>query len=126
MVTSLLDTSIIIDLIRGFPDAHEWLRTNDDTLGITRYVWLEVIQGAFNKQKQTAAITLLSEFQIIALSLEDMEWAVQALIKTRLAYNVDVLDCLIASTAYRLNIPLYTRNLKHFKPLLGELTLNPY
>lgn len=126
MVTSLLDTSIIIDLIRGFPDAHEWLKASDDTPGITRYVWLEVIQGAFNKQKQTDAITLLSEFQIIALSLEDMEWAVQALIKTRLAYNVDVLDCLIASTAYRLNIPLYTRNLKHFKPLLDNLALKPY
>jgi hypothetical protein len=28
--------------------------------------------------------------------------------------------------AHRLQQPLYTRNLKHFKPLLAALTVTPY
>ncbi len=59
MVNSLVDTSIIIDLVRGFPEAHQWLQTITDEVGVTQYVWLEVIQGAQNKAKQQAAVKLL-------------------------------------------------------------------
>lgn len=126
MVIGLLDTSIIIDLIRGFPDAHQWLSTMNDELGITYYVWLEVIQGALNKQKQASALKILSDFHLIETTPEDTQWAVQSLIATRLAYNVDVLDSLISATSHRLQIPLYTKNLKHFVPLIGELAQKPY
>jgi len=36
------------------------------------------------------------------------------------------MDCLIAAAAFRLQVPLHTRNLKHFAPLLGELAQEPY
>jgi len=126
VVTGLVDSSIIVDLIRGFPDAHQWLKTMNDELGITYYVWSEVIQGAPNKQKQASSIKILSDFHLIEITPEDTKWAVQALIKTRLAYNVDAFDSFIASTAYRLQIPLYTRNLKHFTPLIGQLAQTPF
>lgn len=35
-------------------------------------------------------------------------------------------DCLIASVAHRLQVPLYTHNLKDMTPLIGELALKPY
>lgn len=35
-------------------------------------------------------------------------------------------DCLIAAPAQRLGVPLYTRNLKHFSPLLGDLAVMAY
>jgi hypothetical protein len=37
-----------------------------------------------------------------------------------------VIDCLIAAPSHRLNVPLYTMNLKHFTPLLGALAVRPY
>lgn len=126
MVVGLVDTSIIVDLIRGFPDAHRWLSTITDELGVTYYVWLEIIQGAANKQKQKTAIQLLRDFQLISATADDVEWAVQSLMRVNLTHNVDALDCLIAATSYRLQIPLYTRNLKHFAPLIGQLAQNPY
>ena len=126
MVTGLLDTSIIVDLIRGFPDAYQWLQSIDVELGVTRYVWLEVIQGAPNKQKQTAVIKILSDFALVSTTEADTAWAVEALTRTNLAHNVDALDCLIAAPAHRLQIPLYTRNMKHFGPLLGKLARQPY
>ena len=44
----------------------------------------------------------------------------------RLRFGVGVLDCLIAAPAFRLQLPLYTHNLKHFTPLLGDLAQKPY
>jgi predicted nucleic acid-binding protein len=126
MVTALVDTSVVIDLIRGFSDAHKWLSGLDEEIGLTDYVWLEVIQGAPNKKKQIAAIKLLSDFARIEVTPDDTRWAVQALVKVNLSHNVDALDSLIASPCHRLQIPLYTRNLKHFTPLLGDLAVSPY
>jgi predicted nucleic acid-binding protein len=37
-----------------------------------------------------------------------------------------MMDALIASAAYRLRVPLFTRNLKHFQPMLGPLVQKPY
>jgi len=126
VVSALLDTSIIIDLIRGYPDAYKWLQSSDKKFGVTRFVWLEVVQGAPNKQKQKAAITLLSDFELISTTEADVKWALESLMKVNLRHNVDAMDCLIAAPAQRLQKRLFTRNLKHFKPLLGELAVSPY
>lgn len=48
------------------------------------------------------------------------------MLRYTLSHNVDALDCLIASVHPRLNMPLYTRNLKHFAPILGSLARLPY
>ena len=37
-----------------------------------------------------------------------------------------VVDLLITAAARRLALPLYTPNLKHFVPLLGDLARQPY
>ena len=57
--------------------------------------------------------------------MEDLNWAMQQLRQYRLSHNVGILDCLIAAPAHRLQIPLYTRNLKHLEPLLGTLAQQP-
>lgn len=36
------------------------------------------------------------------------------------------MDCLIAASAHRLQLPLYTANRKHFDPLLSGLVRQPY
>ena len=126
MVSGLVDTAIIVDLIRGFPDTQAWLVSTEGALGTSDFVWLEVIEGAPNKQKQKAVIDILSDFQLIETTSEDTRWAVKSLIRTRLTHNVDPFDCLIAAASHRLEVPLFTRNLKHFKPLLGDLAVRPY
>ncbi len=46
--------------------------------------------------------------------------------RLHLSHGLDSMDCLIASANHRLGIPLYTCNLKHFTPLLGDLAHKPY
>ena len=126
MVIALVDSSVVIDLLRGYPNAIAWYSTQID-LGISRIVWLEVVEGAPNQQKQRQAIQFLRTFaQTIEIEPADGVWALTQLMKFHLSHNVDAFDCLIASASARLNIPLYTRNLKHFAPLLGSMAQVPY
>lgn len=48
------------------------------------------------------------------------------LARYRLSHGVGMMDCLIASTSARLQIPLFTRNLKHLTLLIGALAVQPY
>lgn len=124
-VTELLDTNIIVDLLRGYSPAKTWISTRTQP-GVTRAVWLEVIEGAQNKNDLERALKLLRDFALVEFVQQDFEWATTMLITYRLSHGVDTLDCLIAAPSSRLNLTLYTRNLKHFMPLLGNLAQSPY
>ncbi len=126
MVSGLLDSSIIIDNLRSYPPAVDWLAQNHTQMGITRVVRLEVIAGARNKQGQQRALTILNDFEHIEVTTSDFMWATEQLLRLRLSHNMDVFDCLIAAASYRLQLPLYTINMKHFVPLIGALAQKPY
>jgi predicted nucleic acid-binding protein len=125
MVTALVDTSVIIDLLRGYPAAQTWYLTQND-LGVCRVVWLEVLEGAENGAAQRDAVKLLQRFELVELTTPDLVWATEKLIAYNLRYSMDAFDCLIASVNARLQIPLYTRNMKHFAPMLNGLAQRPY
>lgn len=126
MANGLIDSTVLIDILRGYPPAAAWLQSQT-ALGITPIVWMELIIGAPNKPKQYDALRLLRQFEMIDLVQADMTWAMQQLFTYRLSHNVGILDCLVASVSYRLTLPLYTHNLKHMLPLLGTtLTIKPY
>ena len=125
MAAALLDTNIVIDLLNGYPPAIQWLLSQND-LALTRSVWLEVIEGVENTIEMQQTTVFLDRFGLVELTVSDFDWATQQLIKYRLSHNVDAFDCLIAAPSYRLGLPLYTRNLKHFAPLLGKLAQERY
>lgn len=124
-MTGLLDTATIIDFLRGYPPCATWLQRQQG-LAVTPLVWLEIIEGARDKQAQEKAVALLRRFERVDLVPSDFDWSIQKALALRLSHNVDLVDCLIASVAHRLGLPLYSPNLKHFTPLLGELVVKPY
>ncbi len=124
-MNGLLDTSVLIDLLRQYTPADHWLQSQGE-LGISRIVLLEVMEGAPTRQKQREAANLLKKFTLVELTTNDFLWATNHLIQYHPSHNVDAFDCLIASVAHRLNLPQYTRNLKHFTPLIGSLAQRPY
>lgn len=127
MVSSLLDTGVLIDVMRGYAPAVGWLQSQTvGTIGITPIVWMELIAGAQDKRGQLQALRLLSRFDMTYLTQQDMDWAMRQLFAYKLSHNIGQADCLIASVNHRLQIPFYTRNLRHFTPLLGALAQNPY
>ena len=125
MVKALIDTSILIDLLRHFTPAITWFTSQTD-LAVSGVVWLELLQGARNSLAQQKALQLLQQLQRIEVTDEDMNWAIKQVIHYNLSHNIGGVDCLIAATNYRLQLPLYTMNLKHFTPILGTLAQKPY
>ncbi|MBL8154726.1 MAG: PIN domain-containing protein [Anaerolineae bacterium] len=125
MVTCLLDTNILVDLLRGYAPAASWLVSQVNP-GISRATWLEIIEGARDLTKQREALTLLDTFEVVEFTDADFAWAASNLLRFSLSHRVDSFDCLIAAPAQRLRVPLYTRNLKHFTPLLGDLAAMAY
>ncbi len=89
-------------------------------------VYMELLVGAPNLQKQREALKFLGYFIPVPLLDEEVVWAQNQLAQYHLSHNIGVLDCLIASSAYRLKLPLYTLNIKHFQPMIGELAQRPY
>lgn len=118
-MNAILDTVILVDLLRGYLPATTWFTSQaNPPFGLTPIGFLEVINGVQNKLKQQQALTLMSQFEMCYLTSTDMDWAMQQLVRYKLSHNVGMMDCLIASVSYRLQVPLYTTNLKHFAPLL--------
>lgn len=125
MVKALLDTTILVDLLRQYEPAHQWYARQSD-LGVSAMVWVELLQGSVNRQAQEKALRLLNSLDYIEVEKADFAWAIEALVKFALSHNIAGADALIAATSRRLDVPLYTRNLKHFKPLIGERAQSPY
>jgi predicted nucleic acid-binding protein len=124
VTSGFLDTSVLVDVGRGYQPATFWL-SSQPLLAIVPTVRMELVAGAKNKTEQMKAIRLAAKFQMIYFTQVDLDWAMQQVIYT-LSHNVGMNDCLIACIAHRLQLPLYTTNLKHFAPLLDSLAQKPY
>jgi predicted nucleic acid-binding protein len=126
VTTGIVDTTVIIHYFRKLPAARAWIDTQPAPLSITTITWLEVIQGAPGKIGQAHCKALLSQFELTYLVRADQDWAMEQMERYRLSHGVGINDCLIASVAYRLQVPLYTHNLKDMTPMIGELAVKPY
>jgi predicted nucleic acid-binding protein len=128
MVTdAILDTSILIDLLRAFPPATSWFAgLGRQRLAITPVVWMETVQGATDRVKRAQAIRFLRRFHIEHPTEDDNRWAMRQTARFHLSHGIQLQDAMIASVAARLGVPLYTTNLKHFQPLPAVDASKPY
>ncbi len=125
MVSAVVDTSVLVDVLRLRSTAVDWFY-NQNNLAITPMIQMELIAGAASKVDQQKAIQFIKQMQMLPLLPEDVTWAMEQQLQYSLSHNVGMNDCLIAATAKRLNLPLMTTNLKHFAPLLGTQVQRPY
>lgn len=121
----ILDTTVIVHVLRACPSALDWLATHQ-SYAITPITWLEVMAGVGNKAQQVQTETFLSQFDMAYLTAEDQQWAMRQFNLHYFKYRIGMNDCMIASAVYRLQVPLYTHNMKHMRPLLGEQAIRPY
>lgn len=121
----ILDTTVIIHLLQGQEVAFDWLNSQEN-VAITSITWMEVLSTVTNRMNQVNSTNSLSQFEIQYLTISDQQWAMEQLERYQLSHQIGMNDCQIASVAYRLQIPLYTHNLKDMTLLLGNLAQKPY
>jgi len=117
----ILDTSIIIDYLRQKQKANTRLyqlaKDKKYSLYISLVTHTELYAGKNvwkNKLAQKELKILLSGLKIINLNQKISQKAGQL----KAHNNLDLIDCLIATTALIYKLPLATLNLKHFQKIL--------
>lgn len=127
MVDGIVDTSVLIEALRNNADAVAWLTSGSSSkIAITPVVWMEIVQGATDKQKRQQFIKFLKRFTVEYTTQTDTQWAMRQLARFSLSHGIEITDVLIASVAVRLNVPIYTLNVKHFAPLPSIQVIKPY
>jgi len=125
-VSGIIDTTILIHLFRKNKESIEWIASQKN-LGMSSVSRLEFIYGARGKKALTQVINLLSTFETIMLTDADQQWAEQQLIMYRLSHGVEINDSWFASVCYRLQLPIFTQNIKDMQKILSpSLVIRPF
>ncbi|NBD35800.1 MAG: PIN domain-containing protein [Chloroflexi bacterium] len=124
----LLDSDVMIDLLRQYPPAVAWFDTLEDEEDIILpgYVVMELIQGCRNKLEQERLQRELATYGVAWPSPENCDRALAIFTQYRLSHNAGLLDVLIGQTAVALDMPLCTFNQKHYQFVPGLQTIQPY
>jgi predicted nucleic acid-binding protein len=123
----LLDTDIMIDVLRRFPPAIAWIESLGSTeLRLPGLVVMELIQGCRNKAEQDQVLRDLGGYRTAWPSASACDSALQDFVRFKLSHNLGLLDALIAHTAIELEAPLHTFNQKHYAAIPRLTTVQPY
>ncbi len=122
----LLDTDILIDLLRGLPQAAAWLAALSDAPGLPGLVVMELLQGCRNLLEARRVERLAALFAIYWPTVADCDRALSSFARLRLATGIGLLDVLIGECAIGLNATLCTFNTRHFRAMTALVTEQPY
>jgi predicted nucleic acid-binding protein len=120
----LLDTDVLIDLLRAFPPAIDWLASVPaERFSLPGYVVLELLDGCSNQREVERLLAFLSSYRIVWPRDADCHRAIADFGAGRLRGKIGIIDVLIAECAVGLAVPLYTFNTKHYSVVPGLCSL---
>lgn len=122
-MAALVDTSILIDHLRGHEPARDLLAlelARGEPLYASVLTKVEILAGV-RRGEAAATRTLLDVLVLVEVSDRIAEEAGRLAAKFRRSHGgVDVVDYVLAATQGDLGVPLWTRNVRHF-PMLPRL-----
>lgn len=115
----LLDTTVLIDVLRGHRPALDYLRSLDEPPACSEITRVELMRGLRHPERD-AAEGLMRAVRWSAVD-EHIARRAGALGRTwRRSHSLATSDLIIAATANELGVPLATSNTKHY-PMFPEL-----
>jgi len=123
----LLDTDVMVDVLRGYEPAIAWLTVvSDSEIGIPGLVAMELIQGCQNAREQKRIEKALNAFPLYWAEAQDCDTALKNFAAHHLSHSIGLLDALIAETAISVDAELATFNVKHYSVLKELKITQPY
>lgn len=120
----LVDTDVLIDFLRGIPEAVQFLERNIDDLQVSVVTIAELYQGVREGHERVKLATTLSALTALPLTDEIAEAAGLLRRDFRVSMGCGLADCMIAATASLHGLQLATLNARHFG-MLERVTV-PY
>ena len=115
----LLDTCIVIDVLRGREAAFEFVNGLADAPSLSAITATELIAGVRNVRERRRIERLLDVYVVHDIGLDIASLAGDYVRQYGASHGVDPIDALIAATAKTHDLDLATRNLKHFPMFKG-------
>lgn len=123
----LLDTSIIIDVLRGYKPAKDWVDNLPETeRRISVVTAAEALAGCQNRAEQKRVERELALYKTVWLDEYISQTALSLYSQYHLSHGAAFVDCLIAATAIHNRFRVATLNLKHFTPFPEIEAERPY
>jgi predicted nucleic acid-binding protein len=123
----LLDTDVMVDILRGFAPAIDWLQSSGtQEIGLPGLVVMELLQGCQNSREQRLLERNLRPFILYWPNQSDCMRALVNFSHFHLSQKLGMLDSLIAETALGVGAELATFNTKHYTVLNALKTIQPY
>lgn len=127
MTMLLLDTDVMVDIMRGYGPALQWLDSvSEATVALPGFVVMELVQGCDSREEQDFLLREIDQFRTIWPTSETCQQALTVFAEVHLGHGTGLLDALIGQIAVDLDETLQTFNEKHYAPI-PELEVNqPY
>lgn len=123
----LIDSDVMIDVIRSFPPAAQWLQSvASNSIATPGYVMMEMIDGCHNKGELRQLEQVTAGMTGVWPSPASCGTALSNFRTLHLSHGLGLLDTLIGQTAIELGVPLHTFNVKHFQAVPALTTIQPY
>jgi predicted nucleic acid-binding protein len=128
MTSGILDSSILIDCLRGHADAIAFVAAQSTNARPRTHLLVaaELLTGARDKTEQNLIDSFLLSFELSMPDETDGLAALELYRTFRLSNGVDWPDCQIAATALRLGVEVFTQNVKHFTAFAGLRVVRAY
>jgi predicted nucleic acid-binding protein len=127
VVLIIVDTDILIDVARGDTTAIACLHRIEQQfqLATSAVTQMELIVGCRNKVELQELEKFLQHFQILKLTEQITDKAVNLLGQYRLSHGLLIADALIAATALEYDEAFITKNQRDYR-FIPSLKLQPY
>ncbi len=127
MALTIVDSDILIDVARGDSDAINYCQRLEKTsvLAVSTVTQLELIVGCRNKTELKDLEKFLNRYQILKITDQISDRAVDLLKQYFLSHGLLIADGLIAATALVHNEAFVSKNQRDFRFIAG-LNLSPY
>ena len=114
----LIDTDVLVDFLRGFPLAIEYIKTHSEDIIISAISVAELYAGVKDSEREQLD-ALISLFEVIPITQEIA--VTGGLLKQQYfkSHGVGLADAIIAATSISINATLKTLNIRHFPMLKG-------
>lgn len=121
MPLTIIDTDILIDAGRAVPDAVDFLKSRESSsqLAASVVTQMELTVGCRNKAEQRNLGKFLRRFQILSITAETSDSAIELLQQYYLSHGLLIADALIAATTLTLAEPFATKNRRDFRFIAG-------
>lgn len=126
-MTALLDTDVLVDVLRGVEQARVWLDENaNQRLLVPGIVAMELLAGCVNQEHLTRCRSFVTRFPIAWTEAHEFEFAGELLARHRLRTGIGIPDCLIAAMAQIRSATLFSFNVRHFRQIPDLDVQQPY